>query len=117
MIRDGGWKSLGQMELFETNSTFHEGLAQMSGNRFLVSTIGRLNQLRRLVEYRQTLDTERVRKQNAEHLEILGALDGGNVAHAADLLRAHISGAVRRKASAEILKGPSVFGQPNEVPE
>lgn len=116
MIRDGGWKSLGQMELFETNSTFHEGLAQMSGNRFLVSTIARLNQLRRLVEYRQTLDAERVRAQNAEHLEILDALDGGDVAHAADLLRAHISGAKRRKATAEILGGPPAFRPVYEVP-
>jgi DNA-binding GntR family transcriptional regulator len=88
----------------------------MSGNRFLVSTIARLNQLRRLVEYRQTLDAERVRAQNAEHLEILDALDGGDVAHAADLLRAHISGAKRRKATAEILGGPPAFRPVYEVP-
>ncbi len=116
MIRDGGWNSLGQMELFETNSTFHEGLAQMSGNRFLLSTIARLNQLRRLVEYRQTLNTERVREQNAEHLEILDALDSGDVAHAADLLRAHIGGAKRSKATADVLKERSVFGHANGVP-
>jgi DNA-binding GntR family transcriptional regulator len=104
MVRDGGWKSLRQMELFETNSTFHEGLAQMSGNRFLLSTISRLNQLRRLIEYRQTLNTARVRAQNAEHLEILDALDTGEVGHAAELLRAHILGAKRSKATSEALE-------------
>lgn len=103
MIRDGGWNTLSQMDLFETNSTFHEGLAQMSGNRFILSTVARLNQLRRLVEYRQTLDTERVRQQNAEHLDILDALEGGNRADAVDLLRAHIGGAKDRKATSSAL--------------
>jgi DNA-binding GntR family transcriptional regulator len=116
MIREGGWKSLSQMELFETNSTFHEGLAQMSGNRFLVSTIARINQLRRLVEYRQTLNTERVQVQNAEHLEILAALDCGAVADAADLLRAHIGGAKQSKATTEFLTKRSVPEQGQRAP-
>lgn len=102
MLRDGGWNTLSHMELFETNSAFHEGLAQMSGNRFLASTIARMNQLRRLVEYRQTLDRDRVRRQNAEHLAILGALEAGKIEHAADLLEAHIGGARTLKATADI---------------
>lgn len=102
MLRDGGWKTLGQMELFETNSAFHEGLAQMSGNRFLHSTIARMNQLRRLVEYRQTLDRDRVRSQNEEHLQIIDAIEAKEVAEAARLLEAHIGGAKARKATAEI---------------
>ncbi|MCA8879629.1 MAG: GntR family transcriptional regulator [Rhodobacteraceae bacterium] len=102
LLRDGGWKTLGQMDLFETNSAFHEGLAQMSGNRFLHSTIARMNQLRRLVEYRQTLDRDRVRSQNAEHLEIIDALEAEEVETAAELLEAHIGGAKARKANAEI---------------
>lgn len=102
MLRDGGWQTLSQMELFETNSAFHEGIAQMSGNRFLASTIARMNQLRRLVEYRQTLDRDRVRGQNAEHLAIIDALEAGSTAHAADLLEAHIGGAKTSKATADI---------------
>ncbi|MDO5633056.1 MAG: GntR family transcriptional regulator [Paracoccus sp. (in: a-proteobacteria)] len=102
MLRDGGWKTLSHMELFETNSAFHEGLAQMSGNRFLAATIARMNQLRRLVEYRQTLNRDRVRGQNAEHLAILDALDAGQTARAADLLAVHIGGARTLKATADI---------------
>lgn len=101
-LRDGGWQTLGQMELFETNSAFHEGLAQMSGNRFLHATIARMNQLRRLVEYRHTLDRQRVLDQNGEHLQILDALEDGQVAAAAELLRQHIGGAKSRKVTATV---------------
>jgi DNA-binding GntR family transcriptional regulator len=110
MIRDGGWTSLRQMDLFETNARFHEALAQMSGNRFLVSTLFRLNQLRRLIEYRQTLNTERVRAQNAEHLEILDALDRADVARAADLLAAHLGGAKQSKATSDVVEKPAEVG-------
>jgi len=41
------------IELFESNSLFHETLAKWSGNRFIVQSVRRLDQLRRLVEYRQ----------------------------------------------------------------
>jgi DNA-binding GntR family transcriptional regulator len=101
-VAEGGWRKLGQMELFETNSEFHEGLAELSGNRFLVSTVHKLNQLRRLVEYRQTLNTDQVLGQNAEHLQILDALDLGDTGRAADLMFDHLGRAKTRKARAEM---------------
>ena len=101
-VAEGGWRKLSQMELFETNSEFHEGLAELSGNRFLVSTVQKLNQLRRLVEYRQTLNTDQVIGQNAEHLAILDALDAGETGRAADLMHAHLGKAKVRKARAEM---------------
>ncbi|MCA0271896.1 MAG: GntR family transcriptional regulator [Proteobacteria bacterium] len=102
MIAEGGWQKLSQMELFETNSEFHEGLAELSGNRFLLSSVQKLNQLRRLVEYRQTLNTDQVRGQNAEHMGILDALDAGDTGLAADLMFAHLGKAKDRKARAEM---------------
>lgn len=102
IVANGGWQKLSQMELFETNSEFHEGLAELSGNRFLLSTVQKLNQLRRLVEYRQTLNTDQVRGQNAEHLGILDALDAGDAAKAADLMWDHLGKAKARKARAEM---------------
>lgn len=102
MVAADGWRRLSQMELFETNSEFHEALAELSGNRFLVSTIQKLNQLRRLVEYRQTLNTSQVRGQNAEHLMILDALDGGDTGRAAELMYDHLGRARERKARAEM---------------
>lgn len=102
MVRDGGWKTLGQIELFETNAHFHEGLAAMSGNRFLLGTIERQNQLRRLVEYRQILNRDQVRGQNDEHLKILDALAQGNRFEAAQLLSFHLGNAKNRKARTSI---------------
>lgn len=102
VVANGGWQRLSQMELFETNSAFHQGLAKLSGNRFLVATVQKLNKLRRLVEYRQTLNTEQVRGQNAEHLAILDALEAGDTNRAADLMFDHLGKAKRRKARAEM---------------
>lgn len=101
-VAAGGWKNLSQMELFETNSTFHEVLAGLSGNRFLLSTVQKLNQLRRLVEYRQTLNTDQVIGQNAEHLKILDALDEGDTHRAAALMFDHLGRAKARKARPEM---------------
>jgi len=102
MIRDAGWQRLSQIELFEVNSQFHEQLASMSNNRFLVATVQRQNQLRRLVEYRQTLNRDQVRGQNDEHLDILDALEKGNRNEAAQLLAQHLGSAKKRKARTAI---------------
>ena len=102
IVADGGWQRLSQMELVQTNAEFHEGLAAMSGNRFLVATVQKLNQLRRLVEYRQRRSAEHVISQSAEHMAILDALDAGDADHAADLMHAHLGRSKARKARAEM---------------
>jgi DNA-binding GntR family transcriptional regulator len=101
-VRNGGWQTLSQIELFETNSKFHEGLARMSGNRFLVHIVERQNQLRRLVEYRHILNRQQVLDQNVEHLQILARLESNDVIGAARLLSEHLGNAKTRKARAEI---------------
>lgn len=106
LVRDGGWRTLGQIELFETNSRFHESLAAMSGNRFLVSIVERLNQLRRLVEYRQILNRDQVLGQNREHLGILESLQAGDRVTASKQLARHIMDARNRKAKADIFSQP-----------
>lgn len=103
-IHAGGYRTMSQVELFTANSDFHESIASMSGNRFLAQTVARQNELRRLVEYRQTLDRERVRRQTGEHIEISAALLDGAVEHAAILLERHIGGAGLEKAT------PAAFG-------
>lgn len=100
-VREDGWRSYGQTALVETNARFHEGLAQMSGNRFLIQAIERQNQMRRLVEYRQRFDRERVRRQVHEHLGILDTLAGGDRDGAAELLSRHLERAKNAKAVAE----------------
>ncbi|MFS2042279.1 hypothetical protein [Agrobacterium tumefaciens] len=76
----------------------------MSGNRFLLGTIERQNQLRRLVEYRQTLNREQVRGQNNEHLDILDTLEKGLRFEASQILAHHLGNAKNRKARSAIFE-------------
>jgi len=101
-LHSAGYKTLGQVELFKSNSDFHEALAHMSGNRFLAQTVVRQNELRRLVEYRQTLDRDRVWRQTGEHLAIIEMLEKGSIERAAKLLDKHIGGALKEKARPEL---------------
>ncbi|WP_283814759.1 FCD domain-containing protein [Bradyrhizobium aeschynomenes] len=101
-LHSAGFKTLGQVELFKSNSDFHEALALMSGNKFLAQTVARQNELRRLIEYRQTLDRDRVWRQPGEHLAIIDLLEKGSLEGAAKLLDKHIGGALKEKAPPEL---------------
>lgn len=92
-----GYQKLGQLELFQANALFHETIAAMSENRFLYQTIVRQNQLRRLIEYRQTLERDRVRRQTLEHLKILKLLSDGKQEAAAQMMERHLGGAEDEK--------------------
>lgn len=96
-LADGGYRTAGHVEMFQANATFHEALAGLSGNRFIVQTIIRQNQLRRLLEYRETDDRERVRRQCEEHLAILDLLERGERGEAALLLTEHLGNASHEK--------------------
>lgn len=97
-IVDGGYQSMTPIELFESNSHFHETLAKWGHNRFVLQSVRRINQLRRLVEYRQAATKPGARKtQAAEHLAILDAIEQQDFVQAAGLMRAHLNGARRGK--------------------
>jgi DNA-binding GntR family transcriptional regulator len=96
-VRDVGYKSLSQIELYEINSQFHQTLAGMSNNRFVGQTLQRLNDLRRLMEYGWPLDRKRVRRVCDEHLAILDALEAGDLVLAAARLEAHLGAALAEK--------------------
>lgn len=119
VVYNGGWQTLSQVELFETNARFHEVIASMSGNRFLAPIITRQNQLRRLVEYRQILNREQVRRQNYEHMEILAALRRGDREKAAALLANHLLNAKARKAKISMFtsEGKPAAASLNAPPE
>ncbi len=96
---NGGYKTASHAEMVQANATFHESLASLSGNRFIEQTIMRQNQLRRLLEYHETADRDRVRRQCQEHLAILDLLERGERNQAAQLLTDHLSKAGRDKAA------------------
>ena len=87
----------GTPEMYQANATFHEALASLSGNRFIAQTVTRQNQLRRLLEYQETLDRERIRRQCLEHLAILDLLEKGERAQASALLARHLGNASEEK--------------------
>jgi len=103
-IVDGGFQTMTPIELFESNSHFHETVAKWGNNRFVLQSVRRINQLRRLVEYRQASKRGPRHTQASEHLAILDAIEGQDFMQAANLMRAHLNGARRAK-----LRDPEVF--------
>lgn len=93
-----GYRTLSPIEWADINARFHETLASWSGNRFFLQTVRRLNQLRRLAEYKAVARSRAPRKvQAAEHLAIINAIERGDYRRAASMLRSHLEGARREK--------------------
>jgi DNA-binding GntR family transcriptional regulator len=92
-ILDGGYKRMSRDHLFRSNSEFHEMLVGCSHNDFFIDSVRRVNRLRRLAEYKVTIDRSRLPVQSKEHLRILKLLEEGERQDAADFLKAHILGA------------------------
>jgi DNA-binding GntR family transcriptional regulator len=78
-------------ELFAADADFHEAIGEFCGNRFLAHAIRLQTRLRRLSEYENYSDRERLRESCLEHLAILDAFQAGDFPRAADLLRRHIA--------------------------
>jgi len=86
------WRDTDPVLFFETNAAFHRGLAEGSGNRFLVQAIEQQNQLRRFSNYDWQRGVERVRVSAADHLGILEALEAGDRAEAGERMHRHLAG-------------------------
>lgn len=98
-IASGGYEFMTHFELFEAGSRFHEVIAICSGNRFAAQTIRRLNQLRRLIEYRHAR-IRPARKQHAEmHIAMIDAIYAGDFIGAAAMMKAHLDKSRREKIS------------------
>jgi DNA-binding GntR family transcriptional regulator len=78
-------------ELFDLNTSFHETVAQCSNNDFFIESLGRINRLRRLIEYRQALIPERAIIRCAEHVELARLLLSGQREEASAFLHRHLS--------------------------
>ncbi len=92
-----GYKTMTAIELFESNARFHETIASCTGNRFLLQTVRRLDQLRRLVEYMQAERRSPRKSQAQEHLAIIASILEGDLLGAATKMRSHLEGARRAK--------------------
>ena len=84
--------------LLHNGSLFHEELIKMSNNPFFHLSLVRVNQMRRLLEYRSRVDRDRLVVQCQDHLAILDLLERGEVADASYAMRRHLGGALSRKS-------------------
>src|SRR5690606_28766018 len=84
---------------FAANAKFHETIVAWSGNRFLVQSVKRQNNLRRMTEFSDFshLSERRLREACADHLAILGEIARGDLNFASALLGRHI-----RRASLDL---------------
>jgi DNA-binding GntR family transcriptional regulator len=94
----GGVSSMPPERLLANGADFHEQIIRMSNNPFFLGALERVNRMRRLLEYRATINRERLSEQCSEHLEILSLLEKGEVLEASYFMRRHLSGALKRKS-------------------
>ncbi|MGH7105759.1 MAG: FCD domain-containing protein [Acetobacteraceae bacterium] len=88
LLRKGA-SAISRSEFYETNTAFHEMLAAMTGNRFLLQIVRRQNRLRRLMEY-SARHIDRLTESCQEHMAIIDALAAGDRDWAAHLLQHHL---------------------------
>lgn len=98
-LLEGDLKHLPRARLFAANSGFHERIMDWSGNPFFADALRRVNQVRRLIEYRLTVDRSRLERQCREHLELLAMIEDGDLVTASAYLRVHIGTARRIKTA------------------
>ncbi|MDR7303636.1 GntR family transcriptional regulator [Haloactinomyces albus] len=90
-LADGDIWHIGNAELFDLNSTFHETVMQCSGNTFFIDSLHRIDRLRRLVEYRRSLPRDRAIIRCREHIAIADLLLEDRREEATELMRTHLS--------------------------
>lgn len=86
-------------DIFDANTQLHETIAECSGNVFIIDSLKRLNSLRRLMEYRKSVDREAAARRCREHLTLLELLMEGKQEAAADFISAHLRHAAREKSA------------------
>jgi len=88
---DGRAVAISPRRLVEVDVDFHEAIGTWSNNRFILQAIRQQTRLRRLMEFRFSLeDGDRMIQSCWEHISILDAIEAGNMEQAAELMREHI---------------------------
>ena len=87
---DGGVWKVSDVRLFELNSGTHETIIECSHNSFFIDALKRIDRLRRLIEYRQTLDRPKALIACREHVQLLDLVLADRRQEASDFLRRHL---------------------------
>jgi len=96
-LRDGRLGAITGEDLFELGARFHETIIRFSNNSYFISSLVRINQLRRLLEYRAMAKPGFYLHQNLEHLALLDMLEKGQRRPAATFLRRHLKVVLQHK--------------------
>ena len=83
--------TISQVGLFVVSSAMHQAIIECSQNAFFIESLRRVDRLRRLIEYRQSVDREQARLRCAEHVRILELILQGRNPEAADEMRRHLT--------------------------
>ena len=84
--------------LLSVGATLHEELIRFSGNPYFHMSLARVNQMRRLLEYRAVFSRDRFVEQTREHLQIIALLERGDIVEASYAMRRHLAGALKLKS-------------------
>jgi len=88
---DGGIWTIGNAELFDLNRSFHEAVIECAQNAFLTDALGRVDTVRRLIEYRRSLPRDRAIVRCREHVALADLLLAGDRPAAAEAMRDHLA--------------------------
>jgi DNA-binding GntR family transcriptional regulator len=88
---DGGIWTIGNAELFDLNRSFHEAVIACARNAFFTDALCRVDNLRRLIEYRRSLERGRAVVRCREHVALADLLLSGDTGAAAACMHEHLA--------------------------
>lgn len=88
---DGEIWSVSSPALFDMNSKLHETVIECSRNSFFIEGLKRVDRLRRLMEYKQSLDRRYAMVRCREHIELMDLLLEERREDASEFMRRHLS--------------------------
>lgn len=88
---DGGIWEVSNPGLFDLNRAVHESIISCSRNVFFIDSLKRVDRLRRLIEYKQSLDRRYAAIRCAEHVQLIDLLLAERREDAATFMRQHLT--------------------------
>ncbi|MBL9035203.1 MAG: GntR family transcriptional regulator [Rhodospirillaceae bacterium] len=105
-----GPAALDMKRVLDTDIAFHEAMGEASQNRFLADAIRRQSRLRRLATSSMQVPPPRLVESCREHLAILDAVEAGDLARAATLMREHLAASLRARPGFVNRGAPPMLG-------
>jgi DNA-binding GntR family transcriptional regulator len=102
LVDEGIW-SVSSPVLFDLNSRLHEVIIERSRNSFFIDGLRRVDRLRRLMEYKQSLDRRYAIVRCREHIELIDLLLDDRREDASEFMNRHLSSVSVEK----VMNGPT----------